>query len=106
MRYLYLHDRSWYDAMCSDVIRSDASVAKWITLYVIIWKSRDANTNVLSYVRTSKASTTVTPKEGSLGIPFDEVLVLVGSTAGVMGPNFSAPLLHVDKNKIKIEIKI
>lgn len=42
---------------------------------------------------TSNASTTVTPKEGSLGIPFEAV---VGSTAGAAGANFSAPLLfHV-----------
>lgn len=42
---------------------------------------------------TSNASTTVTPKEGSLGIPLEAV---VGSTAGAAGANFSAPLLfHV-----------
>jgi hypothetical protein len=39
---------------------------------------------------TSNASTTVTPKEGSLGIPFEAE---VGSTTGAAGANFSAPLL-------------
>jgi hypothetical protein len=43
---------------------------------------------------TSNASTTVTPKEGSLGIPFEAV---VGSTAGAAGANFSVPLLFHDK---------